>query len=98
MRARRDGAGLPDYGRLPGDRSWCRLAVLELEESLVDVIRRGQDAGEIAPGVDPARAGHALLAFYLGLYVLVRSGTGGKPVLRAVVRQVEALLPEPVRH
>ena len=83
---------------MPGDRSWCRLAVLELEESLVDVIRRGQDAGEIAPGVDPARAGHALLAFYLGLYVLVRSATGGKPVLRAVVRQVEALLPEPVRH
>jgi len=34
--------------------------------------RRGQDGGEIVPGVDPARAGHALLAFYLGLYVLVR--------------------------
>jgi len=28
VRARRDGAGLPDYGRLPGDRSWCRRALL----------------------------------------------------------------------
>jgi len=55
---------------------------------------------EIAPGVEPARAGHALLALYLGLYVLMRSGTAGEPVLRAVVRQVEALLPAPApaRH
>ncbi|MDE0129463.1 MAG: TetR/AcrR family transcriptional regulator [Gammaproteobacteria bacterium] len=84
----------PEIGRL------VDAAVLDLEKTLGDAVGRGQDAGEIAPGVDPARTGHALLALYLGLYVLMRSGTAGEPVLRAVVRQVEVLLPAPppARH
>lgn len=79
----------PEIGRL------VEAAVLELEKSLADAIRRGQDAGEIAPVVDPARAAHVLQALYLGLYVLIRTGTAGEPVLRAVVRQVEEMLPAP---
>lgn len=79
----------PEIGRL------VEAVVLELEESFADAIRRGQAAGEIAPGVDPARTGHVLLALYLGLYLLIRTGTAGERVLRAVVRQVEALLPAP---
>ena len=82
----------PEIGRL------IEAAVLELEESLADAVRRGQAAAEIGPDVDPGRAGHVLLALYLGLYVLIRTGTAGKPVLRAVVRQVEAMLPAPARH
>ncbi|MDE0229800.1 MAG: hypothetical protein OXJ62_13190 [Spirochaetaceae bacterium] len=82
----------PEVGRL------VDAAGLDLEKTLGDAVGRGLAAGEIAPGVDPARTGHALLALYLGLYVLMRSGTAGEPVLRAVVRQVEALLPAPARH
>ena len=82
----------PEIGRL------VEAAVLELEESLADAVRRGQAAAEIGPDVDPGRAGHVLLALYLGLYVLIRTGTAGKLVLRAVVRQVEAVLPAPARH
>ena len=73
-------------------------AALDLEKDLGDAVGRGQAAGEIAPGVDPVRTGRVLAALYLGLYVLMRSGTAGEPVLRAVVRQVEALLPAPARH
>lgn len=82
----------PEIGRL------VEAALLDLEKDLRDAVGRGQAAGEIAPGVDPARAGQLLAALYLGLYVLMRSGTAGEPVLRAVVRQVEALLPAPARH
>lgn len=82
----------PEIGRL------AEAAILEMEGSLADAIRRGQVAGEIEPGVDPAQVGPVLLALYLGLYMLIRSGTAGKPVLGAVVRQVEAMLPAPVRH
>ena len=79
----------PEIGRL------VEAVVPELEECLADAIRRGQVAGEIAPGVDPAQTAQVLRALYLGLYVLIRTGTGGEPVLRAVVRQVEAMLPAP---
>ena len=90
----RPGDRGPEIGRL------VEAAALNLEKDLGDAVGRGQAAGEIAPGVDPARTGHALLALYLGLYVLMRSGTAGEPVLRAVVRQVEVLLPAPppARH
>lgn len=74
-----------------------KTAVQELEKSLAGAIRRGQDDGEIAPDIDADRTGPVLLALYLGLYVLIRSGRAGKPVLRAVVGQVEAMLPEPAR-
>ena len=77
----------PEIGRLLG------AAALGLERNFAEEIRRGQVSGEIAPGVDPAEAGRVLLVLYLGLYVFIRTGTAGKPVLRGVVRQVEALLP-----
>ena len=80
----------PEIGRLVG------AVVPDLEKCLADAIRRGQAAGEIAPAVDPTQAGQVLLALYLGLYVLIRTGTAEEPVLGAVVRQVEATLPAPV--
>ena len=79
----------PEIGRLVG------AVVPELEECLADAIRRSQAAGEIAPAVGPAQAAQVLLALYLGLYVLIRTGTAGGPVLRAVLRQVETMLPAP---
>ena len=79
----------PEIGRL------LEAAALELEKSFAEAIRRGQVAGEVALCVDPAEAGHVLLVLYLGLYVFIHTGIAGEPVLRGVVRQVEALLPAP---
>lgn len=79
----------PEVGRL------LAAAALEMERCLTDAVRRGQEAGEIMKGVDPARRGQVLLALYLGLHVLVRSKIAVGPVLRAVVQQVEAMLPAP---
>ena len=70
-------------------------AVDDLQERFGDAIERGRDAGEIAGSVDPVPAAVALLGLYLGLYVLVHSGAAGPPVLEAVPRQVQALLPAP---
>ena len=80
----------PEIGRLVG------AVVPELEECLADAIRRGQVADEIALAVDPAQTAQVLLALYLGVYVLIRTGTAEEPVVRAVVRQVETMLPVPV--
>ncbi len=71
-----------------------KRAFLDMETSFRDAIDRGKSVGEISAGVDTVQAGRSLLALYLGLSVLGRSGAG-KPVLRAVVDQVEDLLPQP---
>ena len=73
-------------------------AVDDLQERFGDAIERGRDAGEIAGSVDPVPAAVALLGLYLGLYVLVHSGAAGPPVLEAVPRQVQALLPAPAER
>ena len=57
------------------------------------LIEQGQRAGEIAAGMDPLQTAHLLFGLLLGLWVLVRSGASGEPVLRAAVRQVLALVP-----
>ena len=58
-----------------------------------EAIERAQDAHEIAADVDPVQTARALLGLYLGLCVLVRNGAR-IPVLRAVLLQVQVLLPE----
>ena len=56
-------------------------------------IERGQIAGEIAVSVEPLQTARGLLGLYLGLYMLVRSGTAKEPVLGAVLEEVKGLLP-----
>ena len=73
----------------------AEAAALDLQESFGAAIERGQDAGEIATDVDPAQASGALLALYLGRYVLMQSGFARESVLAAVARQAQALLPAP---
>lgn len=58
-----------------------------------EAIERAQATHEIAAGVDAAQTARFLLALYLGLCVLVRAGVR-EPGTRAVLRQVQSLLPE----
>ena len=58
-------------------------------------IERGQIAGEIAVSVEPLQTARGLLGLYLGLYMLVRSGTAKEPVLGAVLEEAKGLLPAP---
>ena len=55
-------------------------------------IERGQIAGEIAVSVEPLQTARGLLGLYLGLYMLVRSGTAKEPVLGAVLEEAKGLL------
>ncbi len=41
----------------------------EIPELLGQLIRRGQEAGVIDPGIDPGAAGEVVLSSYLGLYL-----------------------------
>ena len=63
------------------------------EHRLQVLIEQGQRAGEIAASVDPLQTGHVLFGLLLGLWVLVRSGASGEPILRTAVQQVLALVP-----
>lgn len=68
--------------------------LLGLEVRFRDAIDRARSANEVAGNVDPVHTARALLALYLGLGTLVRSGAK-EPVLRAVVHQALSLLPVP---
>ena len=68
--------------------------LLGLEVRFRDAIDRARSANEVAGNVDPVHTARALLALYLGLGTLVRSGAK-EPVLRAVVQQALSLLPVP---
>ena len=57
------------------------------------LIEQGQHAGEIAASIDPLQTAHGLFGLLLGLWVLVRSGASGEPVLRAAAQQVLAMVP-----
>lgn len=80
-------ADAPEIARL------VEAAVEDLQERFGHAIERGRVAGEIAASVDPVQTARVLLSLYLGMYVLVRSGAAGEPVLGAVLQQVQALLP-----
>lgn len=77
----------PEIARVVGD------ALGDLEERLREAVDRGQAVAEIAADVDPEHTSRVLLTLYLGLYVLIRAGAVGEPVLDAVLQQVRALLP-----
>ena len=77
----------PEIARL------VEAAARDLQESFGVAIERGQAAGEIARGVDPAQAAAALIGLYLGRYVLIHSGAARESVLAAVARQAQALVP-----
>ena len=79
----------PEVARL------VEAAVGELQECFGVAIERGQAAGEIAGGVDPAQAAAGLLGLYLGRYVLIHTGAARESVLAAVARQAQALVPPP---
>ena len=70
-------------------------AVSDMESRFRDAIERGRAMAEIAVDMDPVQTARGLLGLYLGMYLLVRSGSAGEPVLDAVVRQAQALLPAP---
>ena len=63
-----------------------------MERRFRDAIERARSVNEVAGNVDLDRTARALLALYLGLCTLVRSGAGG-PVIRAVVQHALSLLP-----
>ena len=79
----------PEVARL------VEAAARDLQERFGAAIERGQAAGEIARGVDPAQAAAALLGLYLGRYVLIHSGAARESVLAAIARQARALVPPP---
>lgn len=70
-------------------------AMRAMEQCFRAAIERGQVGGEIADSVAPRQTAGALLGLYLGLYVLVRSGTAKEPVRSAVLEQAKGLLPAP---
>ena len=57
------------------------------------LIEHGQRAGEIAACIDSLQTAHGLFVLLLCLWVLVRSGASGEPVLRAASQQVLELVP-----
>ena len=80
--------------RTPEITAALRTAFENLEACFREAIERGMTENEIAGDVDPVQTARSLLGLYLGLWVLIRSGGAGEPVLRAVVLQVQSLLPE----
>ena len=68
---------------------------LDMERSFRAAIERGQAAAEIAAEVDAVTVARVLLGLYIGWYVAARCGTAGEPVQRAVLEQVQTLLPAP---
>ena len=68
---------------------------LDMERSFRTAIERGQAAAEIAAEVDAMTVARVLLGLYIGWYVAAGCGTAGEPVQRAVLEQVQTLLPAP---
>jgi TetR/AcrR family transcriptional repressor of nem operon len=66
-------------------------ALYETEQLFRRLVDRGQATGEIAATVDPALTAGGLLGLYLGLCVLIRSGSGAA-ALRDLLRQAATLL------
>ena len=85
------GAGLELAPDDPEVSAVVRNEVALLEANIRVGIERGVALGEIDSNVDAAQAASALLSLFLGSQLVLRS----KPVLHAVARQVEALLPPP---
>ena len=69
-------------------------AFLDMENSFRTAIERAASLGEVGDGVDAVQTARSLLSLYLGLCVLIRSGTR-EQVLRAAVHQAESMLPAP---
>ena len=65
---------------------------LDIEGRFRAAVERGKGAGEIAAAVDPVTVARVLLSLYFSLYVIAGHGAAGER-LRAVLQQVEALLP-----
>lgn len=63
----------------------------DMERFFRRMITEGQASGDIAPHLDPVGTARSLLALFVGLRVLSRSRAEA-PLLRSIVRQVEALL------
>ena len=76
----------------PGVAQALQALLRDMELRFRDAIERACGANEVAGHVDPVHTARALLALYLGLCTLVRSGAG-EPVLRAVGQQALSLLP-----
>lgn len=70
-----------------------QTAFEDLEARFREAIERARSVDEIGTGVDLVHTARALLGLYLGLCVLVRSGGAAEPVLRAVFRQAQMMLP-----
>jgi TetR/AcrR family transcriptional repressor of nem operon len=80
------GADTPELARI------LQTAFGDLEALFQVTIERARSANEVADGVDPVHTARALLALYIGLWALLRSG-GAEPILRTFVCQVQSLLP-----
>ena len=69
-----------------------QAAFLDLESSFRQAIERAEASHEIAEGVDPLQTARSLLTLFLGLQVLLHSGTIADAPL-AVLQHVRLLLP-----
>ena len=76
----------------PGVSGALKQMLLGMELHFRDAIERARSAHEVAGNVDPVQTARVLLALYLGLCTLVRSGAG-EPMLHAVVQHAVSLLP-----
>ena len=82
--------------RVPAVAQVVAETLQELKARFRDAVERGQGAAEIDAAVDPVTVARVLLALYLGAQVHV--GAGVAPVQRALLQQVETLLPAPGRE
>ena len=76
----------------PGVSDALKQMLQGMELHFRDTIERARSAHEVAGNVDPVQTARALLALYLGLCTLVRSGAR-EPMLHAVVQHAVSLLP-----
>jgi AcrR family transcriptional regulator len=80
--------------RTPEVTAILQAAFGDLETRFRKAIERAMAVKEIASDVEAVQTARALVCLYLGLHVLVRSGDAGQPAQRAVVLQVQGLVPE----
>ena len=82
----------------PEVRRLVEEGILDLEDRIREAIELGRGRAEIAVCVEPEQTARALVSLYLGLYVLVRSGITGEPILSAALPLVQAQLPAPAER
>ena len=83
-----------EYARIGSDRidAECRACWRSLRQHFAAAIRHSADAGEVVPGIDPAKCSKALVVAVMGIHTVNRvegSNRAGGPLVKMVQRQLE---------